>query len=206
LAGLNPEQIAQIRNYEIAGEKARQAPIATMIEAQLGFGKEDLDVARLNLLKAQEARTAQLAPAELALKTAQAKGAMQSEKLHAFQLEQAQSLSGIAREQAMAELAGTRQRTATSAQQAALDAERLQQARAMGPAELAKAQADIAYRNKATEEIGLARADRNTQFNRQNVPVLFPTGKDEQGNITYGEYVVSADKLSDVMAKGGGDR
>jgi hypothetical protein len=203
LAGLDPEQIAQIRAYEIAGEKARQAPISAMIEAQLGFGREDLDVQRLNLLKAQEARTAQLAPAEFALKTAQARGAQQAERLHAFQLEQAQSLSGLAREQAMAELAGTRQRTATSAQQAALDAERLQQARALGPAELAKAQADIRYRDKATEEIGLARVDRNTQFNKQNVPVLFPTGKDAEGNITYGEYVVSADKLSDVMAKGG---
>lgn len=180
MAGLNPEQIAQIRSYEIAGERTRQQPIGAMIEAQFGLGREALQQQQAALLQAQEERTRALFGPELEYKRAQTRSAIATAGLHESQRIQFDQLSDLKKRELQSSVEGLDALTATRRMSAALDAERLKQAELQGPLELQKAKEEIAYRRAATGDIGKAREQAQEQFKATHLPTTLPGGYERE--------------------------
>ena len=204
-----------MRQYEIAGEKARQEPISTMIQAQLGLSREELEAARVGLLHAQERRTSALFPAELELKRAQAVAAGTMSRLHEEQLKQAALKGPLELDRVRAQIALEQQQAATSkANELALIERRLQDA-SIAPLERQRLEAQRDYTRRQIDEIGHAariREEMNPKFQAPSgeefrVPgstiyesIVKPGG--EKGAITEYQKFEMADKIAQRARQG----
>jgi hypothetical protein len=193
LAGLSPEQIAQIRTYEIGGERARQEPIATMIQAQLGLSREDLENQRVKLLQAQEERSRQLLGPEIRERESRARAAEAARAFDEYRVKQLQSMSDLERRKVLTEIGSTE--ALTRSREASTELTRLQAelARTTNPLEKQRIQEQINHTQAQIQEIGKSRELRERQYQEGTAPITY---YDSEGNPytvrTSGEALASA--------------
>lgn len=174
LAGLSPEEIAQIRSYEIGGERTRQQSVESMIQAKLGLSREQLDAARVTLLRAQEDRNRRLLEPEIASRKATAEAQIAQTKLRELELRLETENAPLKRQQLQQQIAAEEALIAQRGASTALERERLRQAAALGPEEVKRVQAQIELDKARAGDIGKARADKLAEYGRTYIPTAFP--------------------------------